>query len=65
MFASFSPDIQPNVTFLTEIIAIGSNSLKKTIKQPSLATFGKKMKKTPKIDENLRKFGISRQIWAS
>ena len=28
IFASFGPDIQPNLTFFAEIIAIGYNSLK-------------------------------------
>ena len=44
IFAPFSPDIQSNVTFLTEIISTGSNSLKKT--DNSLATFGKKKENT-------------------
>ena len=33
-FASFSPDIQPNITFSTEIIATHSNSLKNPWKSP-------------------------------
>ena len=52
--------------FFNCFIAIGSNSLKKkkNIKQSSLATFGKKMKETPKNGQNdqiSRIFGISRQ----
>ena len=45
-------------------ICIGSNSLKKIIKQSSLATFGKKMRETPKNGQNdqiSRTFGILRQ----
>ena len=49
-----------NISF----IAIGSNSLKKTKKQSSLAIFGKKMKETTKNVQNdqiSRIFGILRQ----
>ena len=45
-------------------IYISSNSLKKIIKQSSLATFGKKMKETLKNGQNdqiSRALGISRQ----
>ena len=51
--------------FNISFIAIDSNSLKKKpIKQSSLATFGKKMNKTPKNVQNdqiSRIFGILRQ----
>ena len=63
IFAPFSPDIQSNVTFLTEIISTGSNSLKKT--DNSLATFGKKKRKHQKLmkfSENLGYQGKFGQI---
>ena len=42
IFASFSPDIQPNATFLTETTAIGFNSLKKSYKIPVYPHLAKK-----------------------
>ena len=35
------------------------------MKQSSLATLGKKIKKTPKIDKMLRECEILKQIWAN
>ena len=65
-FCLICPDIQPNVTFLTEITATGFNSLKKPFNIPVYPYFGKKkMLETPKNDKILRKFGISRQISAN
>ena len=66
IFASFSPDIQANLTIFTEIIAISVivNSLKnpENISVYSHIRQKKKMKKTQKSDKILTKFGISRQI---
>ena len=42
IFASFSPDIQPNATFLTETTAICFNSLKKPYKIPVYPHLAKK-----------------------
>ena len=52
IFASFSPDIQWRVTFLTVLLLLVLILWKKTIKQSRLTTFGKKIegntKKRPK-----------------
>ena len=52
IFSSTSPDIQPNITFFTEIIAI-----EKPIKDLSLATLGKKN------EENYKKWQNFDEIW--
>ena len=51
--------------FLTEITAIGFNSLKKTYNSPVYPHLAKKNIKNTKIDKILRKFGISRKIWTN
>ena len=56
IFASFSPDIQPNVTFLTETVAIGSNSLKKNITAQSNHIWQKN-------EENTKNWWNFKKIW--
>ena len=48
--------------FFTEIIATHSNL---SMKEPSVAKLGLKMKKIAKNDQILRKIGLLRQIWAN
>ena len=50
--SNIHPDIQPNVSFYSKKIAIGSNSLKKPIKEPSQATLDKTFEQNPQFHVN-------------
>ena len=56
IFASFSQDIQPNATFLTDIIAIGSNFLKKPQNIPVYSHLVKNIEENTKKMTNMTKF---------